>query len=37
MTVTPAATVRYLWLRIAVPDSENYVRSGVVGYQVRRY
>ena len=37
MTVTPASDVRYLWLRITVPDSENSVRSGVVGYQVRRY
>jgi hypothetical protein len=37
MSITPATGLRYLWLRITLPDSENYVRSGVVGYQVRRY
>ena len=37
MTITPAVGLRYLWLRINVPDSENSVRSGVVGYRVLRY
>lgn len=36
VTFTPSVSLRYIWLRIHVPDSENGVRSGAVGYRTRR-
>lgn len=36
VTINPSTRLRYLWIRVRIPDSEGSRTSGVVGYSVRR-